>query len=135
MKVFMLRGQGIGVIHDRVYFAYPSNDEIQRAMVDELSRHGIKGGKPVERWVRVIPVELHGFAGAAPPVPENAPDQYVGSLPQEIVDKVMKNSKQVMSISDAGHAEAVNMAAVGFATVTPAEVETITTADVGELKL
>lgn len=56
--IYMLRGQGLGVLHEKAYAAFPPEEAIREALALELERHGLKDGKPCERWVAVIEVEL-----------------------------------------------------------------------------
>lgn len=56
--VYLIRCQGVGVIPDRVYLRPPTIDELKKALVYEVERHGLdKDGNARVRWVMVQEAE------------------------------------------------------------------------------
>lgn len=90
--IYMLRGQGLGVLHEKAYASFPPEEAIREALALELERHGIRDGKPCERWVSVIEVELE--AGESDPSP-TGPRMFRGVLDANDVRRMLKASPPV----------------------------------------
>lgn len=115
MKVYVLRGQGIGVIYDRIYFRWPTPEQIEAAMAYELERHGVSPeGKPIERWVRVQTLELVGFTGEAPAVPDGVKAEHRGAFSAEVA---AEHHARPVSVATGAFAD---IGIQGTAMVTPA---------------
>jgi hypothetical protein len=63
-KGYVFRGQGLGVITDKVFLQWPSKADFDEVMRRELSLHGFQidgdAVTVIKRWVRVQEVELVG---------------------------------------------------------------------------
>ena len=75
-RAYMIRCQGLGVLHDKVFPDPPTDAQLQAALQQELDRHGVTwdmdevedadgnkvqkivGALPRERWVQVQATEL-----------------------------------------------------------------------------
>lgn len=91
-KVYTIRGQGIGVITDKVYASHPTEADLREALVAELERHGLTpDGKARQRWVQVQEATLLGdFAGFVPKQPpKGAVPRLVGMLDEETVARIL----------------------------------------------
>lgn len=83
MQGWILRGQGYGFMHDRVFLTYPTEADFKAALVRELTKHGAQiayshdsTGKmkatvsePTKQWVRVEVVDV-----VAPPGFQQVPE-------------------------------------------------------------
>jgi hypothetical protein len=63
--LYIIRCQGLGYLTDRVYDGLPSSEDLGAALKAELIAHGVKDGKPRERWVRAEPIALVVGTGTA----------------------------------------------------------------------
>jgi hypothetical protein len=73
---YILRGQGLGIVTDRVYLQWPSQADLEAVMARELELHGFEHVEatvdapahlaPCERWVRVQTIEIVDVAPAVP---------------------------------------------------------------------
>lgn len=114
---YMLRGQGIGVVFDRVYENFPSKKDFEDVMRRELELHGFDPatGEPRERWVRVQTVEIDdGKPSAADTCKARLDEFVVGKLSDEDVAKIKKRKT-------GGSADALPFAVSGVANVSPAK--------------
>lgn len=59
-KGYMIRTQGHGIHHERVFLQYPDESDVAAALESEIERHGLdrKTGEERERWAKVIEVEI-----------------------------------------------------------------------------
>jgi hypothetical protein len=87
-RIYMLRGQGCGVLHEKAYPAFPTDSQVAEAMAKELELHGFKDGKPRARWVKVVGVELADGKDSPEP-PEGSKHHHEGALTQKEVDAMI----------------------------------------------
>lgn len=104
MRAFMLRGQSSGVMHDRVFHAYPSEEDFKAALAVELELHGvvfetvtdkagvarIVGGAARERWVRIQPTEVVDGHGEGAPLDDSQRVILRGKLDPEGVARIVE---------------------------------------------
>jgi hypothetical protein len=91
MKGYMIRGQASGILTDRVFLRPPTEDEIDEALANELVRHGFdKEGKPRERWVMIIEVDIID-GDRTSPAPLAVNERKKGILTEEQVTEMLKN--------------------------------------------
>lgn len=58
-KAYVIRTQGCGIHHEKVFLQPPTQLDLDAAIALELERHGLgKDGAPRERWAQVQEVEL-----------------------------------------------------------------------------
>ena len=70
MKAFILRGQGLGLVTDKVFLQWPSAADVESVMARELELHGFDDVDgvlvPCPRWVRVQAVDIVDVAADVP---------------------------------------------------------------------
>jgi hypothetical protein len=90
MKAYVIRTQGLGVLHDTVFIGGPPPMEyIEKAMAAELARHGFdkENGDVCDRWVSYQEIE----------VVESAPDETeVEFLGARIVDRLTTEEAEAL---------------------------------------
>ncbi len=89
-KAFVLRGQGLGIVSDKVFLQWPSRAAFDEVMTRELESHGIdrESAEALARWVRVQEVEIVDER-AAEPAP-GAPNDFVhGTLDAETAARLL----------------------------------------------
>lgn len=58
-KAYVIRTQGLGIVHDKVYTSPPAKADLEKALAAELARHGHDAaGNPRKRWAMAQEVEL-----------------------------------------------------------------------------
>lgn len=143
-KAYMIRGQGIGVMHDKVYLEPPPPEAMRAALVEELKRHGVAWSKDdkgelqatsLERWVQTQIVEIIDGKEMGD---IEGPARIVGSFDDK---ELAATLAEVRANPPGWHGAAAQvMSMTGTGIVTPpgqtppgAETQTITSADVGVL--
>ncbi len=124
-KLFMIRTQGTGVHHEKVYASRPSKREVERLLETELMNHGLdpKSGGPRRRWAKVIEIELDESTCSAE---DAAPDETFGVFDEKLFEKAkaaaaepkggkasetpiaFEGQGRVINPGDPGHAEATS---------------------------
>ena len=119
--IYMMRGQGLGVMHSDAYSDFPTPEHVRAALGQELALHGFKDGKPRKRWVKIQPVQLHDGRDTTSEPPKNAAWHYEGELTQAEVDEMMKTAPPgtmlagVGEVAPSGTGTAMNPDDPGFA--------------------
>ncbi len=116
---YQLRGQGIGVVFDKLYENYPSQEEFDAVMKRELESHGFdpETGEPRERWVRVQEVAVDDGKCGPETVCKAKLNEFVSAkLTKEAVDELRKPHA-----AQGGAAGASTFQLSGAATVTAKE--------------
>lgn len=144
MDGYVLRGQGVGPMLDRVYAKYPTEAQIREALAYELERHGvvferdadgkIVGGKPRERWVRVQSIAIDGVDMLTSPPPPGARAEMRGALDEDAIAEIVAGATKAPPGSAAADAPLYQARGTGVV-VNPSDRETMTIGaeDVGTL--
>lgn len=99
-KVFMIRGQGSGVMTGRVYARWPTDAQLREALGEELRLHGFdRTGKPKKRWVMVVESDLDG---ASLPEAKRGTERLEGELDEDDVKKLFEAVPPAASVAGVG---------------------------------
>lgn len=150
MRAFMLRGQGAGVLHDRVFLTYPTDDDFRAALARELEAHGVVfdkargadgiervvGGHARERWVCIVETTVVAGDATDAPLPAEPRLKMVGKLDDADVARLVAAANKAPPGSAMAAADVVVARGVGRV-VNPGEPEhmAISAKDVGKLKI
>ncbi len=99
-KGYVFRGQGLGVVTDKVYLQWPSKSDFDEVMQRELSLHGfsINGDEVAvtKRWIRVQEVELVGLQDVldAEPAPGQLNEFVYGELDEASLREILAGPRE-----------------------------------------
>ncbi len=95
-KAYLIRGQGIGVVHDKVYLIPPTDVQMRAVLFEELKRHGLVVNRDEdgnvsfatrERWVQTQVTEL--IDGVPLDETPEEPVRLSGTLNQEQINEIL----------------------------------------------
>lgn len=142
-KAYMIRGQGIGVMHDKVYLSPPPPEAMRAALVEELKRHGVVWSKDengklaatgTERWVQTQITEI---VDGQPMGDLEGPVQIRGCLDENDITELLNEVNANPPGWHGAAAHVMSMTGTGIVTPpgeTPPEQMTLTSADVADVK-
>jgi hypothetical protein len=120
-KIYFIRTQGGGVLHERAYKHKPSKAMVAEALQAETLRHGLdpKTGGERERWAIIVEVEVDETEHAAADV---ADDKTVAKF---------RGSRRQHRATNRARVAGIEMSGQGIVT----NPEVITSEDVGTIEL
>ncbi len=138
-KAYLIRGQGIGVVHDKVYLIPPTKAQMGAVLYEELKRHGLVVKKDEEgntsvttrtRWVQTQVTEL--LDGVPLDETPEEPVRLEGVLDQDQINELLSELEKAPPGTHTAAVPLMSVTGTGRV-INPSEKQTIGAEDVGTI--